>query len=85
LAEVAQRASAADVDIHGDVEFAGGIDSGLGDLVRGAAAILVDHVWHPWSRRWAINRRLSRSRRVVGEARQKTDRTPLLDWDEPRA
>lgn len=80
LAQYAQRMSQESWDIVQDPEFGGGIPGTLGGLVRTAATLVTDSVWHPYRKRPHVARGLSRLR-VDEDALRKTE--AHIPWDIP--
>jgi hypothetical protein len=71
LAQVARRTSETSWELQPDPEVGGTISSQLNVLVRDAAELLVDHLWHPVRSHGLLRFRLIRGRRK--EQRLRTD------------
>lgn len=83
LAYVARRASDRSWEECGGEEEAGagGIDAGLSDLVRSAAELVIDSLWHPYRKRWSCWRG---ARRLKAQEEQlRGDSGLRLRWSEP--
>jgi hypothetical protein len=83
LATVARRSSDRSAELLPE-EAGGGVIQGiLETLVSDSATLVVDELWHPHRRRFAIRRRLAQNERDEAAAREKPGDDFLggIDWD----